>query len=443
MTIRFNRNFSRRRVLQSLGLSAAALPFIPTLESEAGVQPAPMRFLSFFTPHGTIKENWQPTRVGGDFTLSPILAPLQPYKDILTVIEGLNVYPAGPPGGSHTVGPAYVFTGSEMLEGNQFKHQAVGTPHGWASSKSIDMAIAEQIGSQSAFQALQFGVQSGGLHPGSVMSYAGPDMPLPPQSNPHSMFAKLFGEAGIDPAAAAKLKADRLSVLDVLKPELHAAQGKVSAADRVKIDAHIDGLRQVEQRLTAEYDCEEPDLGEEYFSHDYDKTQEITTQQIDLLVESFACQITNVASLMMRVGENDNNPYPNLGILDAHHSTTHASDDDEDARALMTQIYTWYATQLAEIARRLSEIPEGDGSVLDNTVIFWGTEIAKGNNHSWEDFPFVLLGGKNVLRGNQYLSYSGESHCMLLTALANAMGLNVNEFGSFDDGSGPLEEILI
>ena len=161
------------------------------------------------------------------------------------------------------------------------------------------------------------------------------------------------------------------------------------------------------------------------------------------MVESFACQATNVASFMMRVGENDNRPYPNLGILDPHHTTTHASDTDAPARAQMTQIYTWYAEQLAEIARRLDAIPEGDGTVLDNTLIFWGTEIAKGNNHSWNDFPFVLLGGSSLLKGNQYLSYSGENHCMLLTALGRAMGLNINEFGTFDDGSGPLSEILV
>ena len=329
-----------------------------------------------------------------------------------------------------------------MLEGTQFEHQAVGSPHGWNAGPSIDQAIAQVIGNQTAFDSLQFGVQGGvGLHPGGVISYAGPNQPRPPQSQPYAIFNKLFGDAGIDPATAAKLKADRLSVIDTIKPELHALQPRVSTEDRFKIDAHIDGIRQIEQRLTAEVDCEEPDLGEEHLSLDFNRTQELADQQITLLTTAFGCGATNVASLMFRVGENDDAPYPNIGILDSHHATSHLQD--ADSQSLLSDIYQWYAAQLAEICRRLSEIPEGDGSVFDNTVIVWLTEVSKGWNHQITDMPFVVVGGPNAIRGNQYVRYEGENHCRLLTALGQSMGLEIDAFGEFDDGKGPITDFLL
>ncbi|MEM6992317.1 MAG: DUF1552 domain-containing protein [Myxococcota bacterium] len=441
--MRTQSRISRRRLLQGLGASAAVLPFLPQLESVAGLTPAPRRFVVFFTPHGTIKENWQPTRDNGDFSLSPILAPLAAHKEQLTVIEGLNIVPEGEPNfGTHTVGPAYVSTGSAMAPGSFYHMSDPNNPtHGWSSTPSIDQSIAEQIGLQSAFKSLQFGVHGGGAHPGSVISYAGPNQPLIPQSRPDQMFETVFGEAGLDPSIAAKRKADRLSVLDVIKPELHQVQARISAADRLKVDAHIEGVRQIEQRLSFEYDCEAPALGEFYPVQDMDHMEEIADQQSELMVTALACQATNVASYMVRRGENDSAPYLHLGIEDAHHSLSHSSAPED--RETMSQIYTWYASVLADIADRLAAVPEQDGTALDNTLILWCSEVAAGNTHSWDDMPFVLLGGKNIIRGDQYLSYSGERHNMLLTALGQAMGLDITSYGSFDDGAGALTDILI
>ena len=158
-----------------------------------------------------------------------------------------------------------------------------------------------------------------------------------------------------------------------------------------------------------------------------------------------ACGVTNVGSLMIRVGENDNNPYPFLGDELLHHSTSHAADSDQAARDWMTNVYTWYAEMLAYLATRLDGIedPQG-GTMLDNTIILWGSEIAKGNNHSWEDMPFVMVGGGGgSLVTDRFVRYDSQNHCRLLVSCCNAMGLNVSAFGGFDDGSGPLTEILV
>lgn len=437
------RTLPRRRFLQSLGVSTALAPFIPLLESEAGGKENPTRFLLLYTPHGTVHDHWEPDEApGSPFALKKILQPLAPHQDYLNIIGGLAMRPHGPPGGNHTVGPAYVSTGSPMLEGTQFEHQAVGTPHGWNSGPSIDQAIADHIGNETAFKSLRLGVQGGGgLHPGGVISYRGPNEPLPPQNNPQTVFSTLFGETGIDPSDALKLRADRLSIIDIIKPELESLQPKVSAADKFKIDAHLEGIWEIEQRLTTTFECSEPDLGGVHGIYDYDATAELTAQQIRLLTTAFGCGATRVASLMMRRGENDNAPYPNLGILDSHHSTSHLQD--EASQDTLSDIYQWYASQLAEIVQQLRDIPEGDGSVFDNTVIAWVSEVSVGWNHSIENMPFVVMGGSNVIRGNQYLRYEGENHCRLLTALGQAMGLPIDAYGGFDDGSGPITDFLL
>ena len=443
----FNPNFGRRRLLQTLGVSATVSPFLPLLRSAAGgPETPPVRLLLMFHPHGTIRENWLPTGTSSDFTLPAILDPLAPYQDRLVVIDGLDIVPSGPPGGTHTVGPAYLFTGSPMLEGDEFLHPAVGTPHGWGSGPSVDQVVAEQIGTQTPFKSLEFGVQTSiNNHPGARISYAGADQPLTPERNPHSMFERIFGDFGVDTQTAAKLKAERLSVIDVVKPQLQVVHNQVAADDRIKIEAHLDGIRAMEQALSAEYVCTPPNIGDPVDLGSFGNTEIISHQQLDLLLEAFACQATNVANVMFRVGENDNNPYAFIGIDDPHHTTTHAGDSDAAARAEMTTIYRWYAQQLAYLAAGLDAIEEPDGStVLDNTLVVWGTEIAKGNNHSWENMPFVLLGGAGGrLQTQRFHQFDGENHCRLLTSICNVMGLPVTEFGGFDDGSGPLPGIAV
>ncbi|MEM7153378.1 MAG: DUF1552 domain-containing protein [Myxococcota bacterium] len=439
--------FSRRHLLRSLGLGAAAAPFLPLLESAAGEPEAPpKRLLLFFHPHGVIRDTWLPQGTETDFTLPTMLEPLAPFQDRMVVLDGLQIVPSGPPGGPHTVGPAYLFTGSPMLAGDDFMHPSSGGPHGWGSSQSIEQAVADVIGTTTPFRSLELGVQVGGNHPGSRMSYLDAGFPLAPEPNPHAMFESIFGSIGVDTETAAKLKAERLSVIDTILPQLETLQGQVSSFDQIKIDAHLTGIRQIEQALSAEYVCQAPTLGEavELPNSNYEEMGTISRQQIDLLVDSFACQVTNVASLMYRRGENDNFPYPHLGIADSHHQTSHAGDSDTEAHALLTDIYRFYAEELAYLAQRLDSIVEPDGStMLDNTLIVWGSEVAKGNTHEWTNMPFVLLGGAGgAVPGGRFLSYPGRNHCQLLVSVANAMGLPITEFGGFDDGSGPLPGLV-
>lgn len=444
MKLRKNRTWSRRQVLAALGASVAAAPFVPLLESAAdGPEDCPKRLLLWFHPHGTIKSHWAPTVMDNQLVLPEILSPLDPFKDQLTVIDGLDMLPTGLIGGQHTVGPAFLFTGSELLPGN-FVHQAVGVEHGWASAPSVEQVIANEVGLDSAIRSLEFGVQPGGNHPGSRISYAAGDVPLTPEGDPAVMFDRLFGESGLDPGEAAKIKAERLAVIDTVKPQLDALQSKVSQSDRIKIEKHLDAINEQSSFFGTEYTCgavPEPNVDN---PNDFAQIADVSRAQLDLLFEAFACNITNVASMMYRRGENDNFPYPELGFLDTHHTLSHANDADQDSKQKLIDIYRFYNEQLAYLATRMSQHMEPNGkTMLENTIILCGTEVAKGNNHTWADMPFAVLGnGQDSFKGNQYLSYNGRSHNQLLLTVCQAMGLDINTFGDFDDNTGPLTEMF-
>jgi hypothetical protein len=436
--------FSRRRLLAGLGVSAAALPFLPLLESAAGgPEGPPKRLLLFYHPHGVIYDRWRPTGGAADFVLPTILEPLAPFQDRLVVLDGLRIAAAGPPGGPHTIGPAYLWTGSPMLEGSEFNHPCCGM-HGWASSASVDQAIAAHIGNETPFRSLEFGVQTGGSHPGSRMSYVDANQPLAPERDPQAMFERIFGDQNVDTETAARLKAERLAVIDVVKPELDAALPKVSQSDRLKIEAHLDAISQMQNQFGSTYACEPPMLEDIGDTESFDNTEIVSHQQLDLIAESFACGVTNVASIMYRRGENDGFPYPFLGIPDGHHTLSHEGVSNTVAQDQLTAIYRWYAEQLAYLAARMSTIIEPDGStLLDNTIIAWGSEIAVGNTHSMENMPFVLLGGGGgALKTGQFHQFPGQNHNRLLVTLCNAFGLDVTSFGGFDDGSGGLPGVL-
>jgi hypothetical protein len=445
MAPRRQRMLSRRSVLAGLGVSTAAMPFLPLLESAAGgPETPPLRFVVFFHPHGVVRDAWLPTGSSTDFTLPTILAPLSAYKDRLVVIDGLDVRPTGPLGGAHTVGPAFVFTASPMEETTEFDHGCC-TPHGWNTHASIDQVIAETIGTTTPFRSVEVGVQSGGNHPGQRISYAGPGQPLAPERDPLALFETLFGALDLDEEAAAKLRADRLSIIDVVKPQLEAVEPRVSANDRLKIEAHLDALRDLEMQLESEHLCVTPMAPEPLEPTDVANLGQVSRQQLDITAEALACDLTRVASIMYRRGENDNSPYPHLTIGSEHHATSHEIlEQNATARAELVSIYEFYAQELAYLAQRLDGMVESDGStVLDNTIVLWASEIAVGRTHSWENMPFVLLGGgQGRLQTGRFHDYLGENHCRLMVSLCQAFGIDVQTFGGFDTGGGALPGLL-
>ncbi|RYZ06752.1 MAG: DUF1552 domain-containing protein [Myxococcales bacterium] len=437
------RGVTRRALLGGLGGSAALAPFLPLLEAH-GEEAQPLRLILWFTPHGTVYDNWKPSGGERDFTLSPILQPLEPYRSKITVLDGLKIQADGV-GAPHTKGPPLLWTASSLKEDMTFTRAdgSGGMYYGWNSGPSIDQVIAEQLRPTTPYRSLEFGVRSGGSHPGSRMIYTAAETPLAPETNPWAAFKRLIGDIGKTADELERIRSERRSVLDVLDGELGALRTKVSSADRHKIDAHLTAVRDIEQRLQgSSVSCQGPVLGDEVDANKASSTPLVMEAMSALMASSLSCGLTRFASMQYRVGENDGGYlYDWLGISDLeHHLMTHEPDTNAAAQGELTKIYTWYAQMFAKFLAHLDSVPEGNGTLLDNSLVVWGSELAKGNSHSFEKMPFVVAGGAaGKLQTGRYLQYDQVPHNRLLVSLAQLMGLpELTRFGGTDQGSGGL-----
>jgi Protein of unknown function (DUF1552) len=444
---RRNPRVSRRALLSGLGASAALSPFIPLLNAE-GQEAQPLRLILWFTPHGTVYENWKPTGGQTDFTLSPILKPLEPYRAKLNILDGLKINADGV-GAPHTKGPPLLWTASSLNNDMTFTRAdgSGGMYFGWNSAPSLDQVILNKLSPTTPYKSLEFGVRSGSNFPGTRMIYTGSATPLAPETNPWAAFKRLIGDIGKTTDQLAQMKAERTSVLDLLGSELTSLQGKVSSADKQKIDAHLAAVREIETRLQgSNVACEGPVLGTEVDSNKSSNTPVVMDAMVSLMAASLSCGLTDFASMQYRVGENDGGYlYDWLGITDLeHHLMTHEPDTNMTARGELTKIYTWYAEMFGKFLGKLDAIPEGNGTMLDNSLVVWGSELGKGNSHSFEKMPFVLAGGAaGKLKTGRYLQYNGVEHNRLLVSVAQLMGAaEMQSFGSTDKNSGGLAGLV-
>lgn len=438
---------SRRTFLRGLGLGSALAPFLPLLNA-SGAEERPLRLVLWFTPHGTLHDRWAPTGTATDFTLGPILKPLERHRSRLTILDGLKIQADGV-GAPHTRGPALLYTASPLLEDMTFTRpdDTGNTYYGWNSAPSVDQYILSQQKPTTPYSSLEFGVRSGGNEPGSRIIYSGAAAPLAPEADPWAALERLLGDLGQTSAERAALRARKRSALDLVSSELSELDAKVPAADRAKVEAHLAALRAVESSLDQDVsDCVSPDLGTSVDAGAADNTPIVFERMMDVMAASLACDLTRVMSMQYRVGENDGGyTYDWLGITDQeHHLLTHSSDTDDHANDELTKIYAWYADRFAYFLDQLAAIPEGDGTLLDNCLVVWGSELGKGNSHSFEQVPFVLAGGAaGQLTGGRYLTFDGVPHNRLLVSICNMMGLSdVKTFGSTDQGQGPLSGLL-
>jgi len=435
------RGTSRRAFLGGLGASGLCVPLLPLLESEAEGAELPKRLILLASANGTIHEQWKPVADGTTITaLSPILAPLEPHLQDIVVLDGLGWQYGDGPGVDH-MRICMLWNGTPMLEGTEFQNSTNDKPCGWGGGISVDQHIANRVGQETPFASLEFGVQNGGAHIYSRVSYVDANQPIPPEDDPYAMYDRLFAEFGQSEAEIARLRARRQSVIDVVKGNLSTVQGKVAAADRVKIEAHLEAVRRIEQRLDTTAFCDVPMLGEQLDPDANDNFPIISRMQIDMMVMALACDLTRVASLLWaRAGSNVR--YTWLGLGTEHHTIAHDSTDP--ARNQIAQINTWHAGEVAYLIEALKAVPEGEGTMLDNTLVVWGNELADGWNHSQQPTPLVLAGkiGGQVV-GGRYLDFPEQRHNKLLVSLCNLMGLDdVTSFGTLDDGTGPLDGLV-
>ena len=424
-------NRSRREFLRDLGIGAASLPFFMNLPSlgfaNTGVRKK--RLVVMFSPNGVIPSNFWPDEEGSTFTLKESLTPLEPFKDRLLTLNGVCDKVRGD-GDNHMRGIGCLLTGVELFPGNI--QGGSHTPAGWASGLSIDQEIKNRLQADAAtrtrFGSLEFGVMvPDHADTWTRMVYSGPNKPVAPIDDPYQMFAKLYGRT--------KDRESLKSILDDLQDDLKLLGSKVSYEDRQLLDEHASFVRDMENEMEAgegSVGHAVPEL-EKGVKEQNDNMPKISKMQIDLMVNSFAADFARVATLQ----------YTNsvggakmrwIGVDEGHHELSHNPDTDEKSKEKLTKINRWFAEQLAYLAKRLAETPEpgGAGSLLDNTTIVWTNELGKGNSHTLDNIPFVLVGNGLDFKMGRSLKYKKTSHNRLLVALAQGMGQNIDRFGNPD-----------
>jgi hypothetical protein len=439
------KTLSRRRFLRGAGGVMVALPFLNAMAARsAKAVEHPKRFVAFFTGLGTVKSRWVPTGTETDFVLSDILKPFEPFKDKVVVLEGVDMKSAySGPGDPHQQGIAQALTATELEEGALFPYACnPGKMVGWGGGISLDQFLAQQIGQTTKLPSLELGVQVLHSNVSSRISYLGSGQPVPPDDDPWHVFARLFTDLQADPEVLAKLRADRRHVLDAVKGDYEGLLGQVGADDRQKLDAHMTAISEIEKRLDAPGllggACQIPSIGAPIDIYANDNYPMIGKLQLDLLAVAIACDLTRVASVQWSTTQTGR-VFTWLGINQVHHDLSHSSLTDKTSEQKLVDIGNWHAQQLAYLMGKLAEIPEGDGTVLDNTVILWCTDISQGQSHERKDMPYVLAGGAGgAWKTGRYIKRVGEPHNNLLVSIANAMGVEIDTFGNPEFCTGAL-----
>ncbi|MBL8785440.1 MAG: DUF1552 domain-containing protein [Deltaproteobacteria bacterium] len=445
--------WSRRAFLRGAGGVAVGLPFMASLgvgpfsksaRAEEGV--FPKRLVIMFSPNGTVKDNWRPFGGETNFTLSPILEPLAPFREKLLVMEGISMLTAKyGPGDGHQTGMGQMLTAVELLEGDLFQGGGDSGTAGWAGGISVDQAIANVVGKDTKLKSLELGVQVHGATVWSRMSYLGPNQPIPPECDPAAVFGRVFGDMSISPADLLKRERRRKSVLDLVLGEYATLVPKLDRFDREKLDAHLQAIREVEKRLQTEVvgvseNCVVPGQPQVLPHMEPGNYEAVGRQQMDLLVSALQCDLTRVATLQFSHSVSGH-VFTNLGLGQGHHDLSHEGDSNADAQQKLTTINRFYASQMAYLCQRLSEVKEGDETLLDHTAVLWVNELGKGNSHSRDEIPYVMVGGcGGYFKTGRYLRFLPQTpHNDLLVTLMQAMGLEQTTFGDRRFARGPLD----
>ncbi|NVJ00179.1 DUF1552 domain-containing protein [Myxococcus sp. AM009] len=467
------RELSRRSLLQALAGSTAALPLanlLGTTDAYAQGTAPPLRFVALFTSHGCLPEFWNPQGSESNFTLdfpNSMLAPLQPHRDKLLVLDGLDyqvLYEQGLTG--HEGGPVTFLTGSKVN---------TGSGDHLPESASLDQVLGNHIGGGTRFRSLQLNAweQFGGQHVYNSISFTANGSRVPFERDPANVYQRLFGNAPsptADPAQVEGNRARRKSLLDFLVKDATRLRNRLAGAERQKLETHLEALRDIERRLgTLSTDpAPTPQLqsgdaacaaGLSVPSYglgglgNLGNMPTLTRLHLDLIARAFACDLTRVVTMTI-----PGPSMPWLGIHeDTHNDLAHLLDVQEeprrsDIRAKMVQVQRWYAEQLAYLMTQLAAIPEGSGTALDNTLIYWGNELGDASGHMNVRVPTVLAGGAagrfrmgRFLRvrpagSNPLGGWTGPgtpltgavAHNKLLVSIARAFGVNVNTFGHPD-----------
>jgi hypothetical protein len=429
----------RRTFIRGMG-ATLALPFLDAMvPAMSALSKAAPRFAAIYCGNGANMNDWTPATEGVGFAFSPILKPLEAFRDRTLVFTGLDNFPAtdqGDSGGQHPrAAPAFM----SCMHPKQTEGADV------QAGTTIDQMIAQQIGRDSKLSSLEVAVDRndvvGACDHGyacaymNSMSWKTPTMPLPSETNPRFVFDRLFGSADTAEARVARTREDR-SILDGVTQEISHLRRKLGPRDGVKLSEYLDGIRDVERRI-AKSESSNSDFAVPERPVGVPETfREYAELMFDLQVLAFQADITRVSSFLM-ARENVNRSYSEIGLPEAHHSMSHHSNNP-DKMAAYSKLNTYHVETLAYFLKKLQAVPDGDGTLLDHSIVIYGSGMSDGNTHNNFNVPVVVVGGRDQqMKGNRHLKYpTGTPLANLSLSLMDKFGVHLERFG---DSTGELD----
>ena len=422
------KSLPRRTVLRGLG-ATLALPFLDAMvpAARAAARP-PHRFQSFYVPNGMAMEYWTPPDVGTNFTMTPVLEPLAPFRDQMIVVSGLkanwNYIHAGASGS--------FLTGTTRGGRNETEIIA---------DVSVDQLLARHFAKQTQVASLEVAMDrpnNAGACTGNLscvythtISWRSPTQPLPMEWNPRAVFETLFGDSGsTDRNVREARRRQHQSLLDAVTDKLLNLKRELGPQDQIKLDAFTESVRDVERRIEmaeAQNELELPDFRQPQGAPAV--FEDHLDLMLDLQVLAFQSDLTRVVSFMIGK-EQSARPYPQIGVPEAHHPLSHHNDVPE-LIAHMSKINRYHAELFSRYAAKLKATPDGDGNLLDHMTIMYGSGISNSTRHAGNNLPILLLGGgSGRLPSGRHVSYENEpSLANLLVTLMDKMGLPVDRVG--------------
>ncbi len=429
----------RRTVLRGLG-ATVALPFLDAMSPGLRAAEPIRRFQAIFVPNGMAMEYWSPTTVGRDFELTPVLQPFEPFKDQMLVFSGLDAswtYVHAGASGSFLTG---------TRRGGESETDVV-------ADTSIDQILAREFGDSTPLASLELSIDkeanagqcTSGLSCAytQTISWRTPTMPLPMENNPRAVFERLFGDSGSsDPAVRFARMQEKKGILDSVLDKLADLDRRVGADDRRKVAEYTAAIRDVERRI--EVAESRSDLNPEVLAEEPRGVpptfEEHVALMYDLQFLALQSDMTRVTTFMLG-REQSTRTYPEIGVTEPHHPLSH-HDNDPEQIAKMSRINAYHAELTSRYLERLRATPDGDGSLLDNMTIMYGTCMSNSTRHSGRGVPILVLGGGGGrLAGGRHLSYSERTtHANLLLTLMDKFDVPLDRVGG-STGYLPLDEI--
>jgi hypothetical protein len=444
--INTGKHLHRRTFLRGMG-AAIALPMLDAMTPAFAAPRAgarPLRLAFTYVPNGITMADWTPAGAGAAFEYSRVMKPLEPFRKDTVVMSGLaqrNGMALGDGPGDHARAAASYLTGV---------HPRKTAGADIQNGISVDQVAAQQIGGATRFASLELGCDDsrtvGNCDSGYSCAYTnslawrGPTTPMPPETNPRLVFERLFGD--VDPSLSPEARARRLmhrrSILDVVRERTTQLSADLGPSDRRKLDEYLSSIREIEQRIErAEKDLTgltpniDKPTGIPVLYADY------VNLMFDLQLIAFQTDMSRIVTLMMG-REGSMRTYPEIGVPDPHHPLTHHRGN-VDWIERVTKVNVMHMELFAGFIRKMKETQDGDGSLLDHSIVVYGSGLSDGNRHTHEDLPVLMVGRGGNFRTGQHVVYpKGTPMNNLFLTLLDRMGVPTEQLG---DSTGPIEHL--